>query len=115
MKKLLLQFLFILIVGFVAHQFLAFWAIAAVALVSGLLFKYANSASGFMVGFLAASLLWSGYAGYIDSQNLGILSSEIGEMFKVGGSNLIYLTGFLGGLLGGFGAMTGSLIRKIFQ
>ena len=115
MIKFILQTLLTVLLGFFAHQFFPFWAIAAVAAVVGLLFRYENSASGFGAGFLAALLLWGGYAAWLDIANKGVLSGKMGEVFQLGGSYLVFLTGILGGMLGGFGALTGALARKMFE
>lgn len=114
MKKFGLQALIILAVGFIAHQFFPFWVIAVVSGVVGLLFHYENSAASFAAGFAAATLLWSTYAGILNAINLSLLSSKMGELFHLNGTYLTYLTGLVGGLLGGLGAMTGSLCRKLF-
>ncbi len=47
--------------------------------------------------------------------NMELLSTKMGELF--GGfkpMQLLYATSLIGGLLGGFGGMTGSLFRQIF-
>lgn len=115
MKKFGLQALLILVLGFLAHQFLPFWTIAVVAGLAGLMFRHENSAASFAAGFAAASLLWSGYAAILNSANAGMLSGSLGELFQLNGSYLVYVTGLLGGLLGGLGAMTGTLARKLFE
>ena len=115
MKKLGLQTIIILVLGFIAHQFLPFWSIAVVAALVGLLFKYENSAASFAAGLVAATLLWSGYAGFLNSANANMLSGSLGELFSVNSTLLVYITGLIGGLLGGLGAMTGTLARKMFE
>jgi hypothetical protein len=115
MKKFGLQTLIILIGGFIAHQFLPFWATAAVAGLVGLLFRYENSSASFAAGLAAGTLLWSSYAGFLNSANLSALSGMMGELFKTNGAYLVYVTGLAGGLLGGLGAMTGTLARKMFE
>ncbi len=115
MKKFSLEILFILVAGFAALQFFPFWSIAIVGGLAGLLFRHENSAVSLAAGFVAASLLWGGYASYLDSANLHLLSEKMGEVFKVKGSYLAYLSGLAGGLPGGLGAMTGTLLRKVFE
>ncbi len=115
MKKFGLQTLIILVLGFVAQYFFPFWSIAIVAALVGFLFRYENSAVSFAAGTAAAALLWSGYAGLLNSANMAQLGGQIGSLFKIGQGYLIPVTGFIGGLLGGLGAQTGTLARKLFE
>lgn len=115
MKNFGLQTLFILAGGFIAHQFLPFWSIALVAGLAGLLFRYKNSAMSFAAGLAAATLLWSTYAFILNIGNGAMLSKSMGELFMLNGAWLVYLTGLTGGILGGLGAMTGTLARKAFE
>ena len=114
MIKAPLQFLLTILLGFIAQNYFPFWSMAAVAAIVALLFKYKNSAASFSVGFSAAFLLWCAYAYTLNLENLGLLATKLGELFNVTGSHLPYVTGMVGGLLGGFGALTGSLARKLF-
>ena len=114
MKNYSLGILFILVAGFVAQLFLPWWIIAAVAALAAIVFKL-PSAGAFAIGFAAAALLWSGYAGFLNHANAGALSGMVGKIFQnVEGNTLVYLTGLIGGLLGGLGAMTGSFGRALF-
>lgn len=115
MKKFGLQTLLILVVGAIAQYFFPFWSIAVVAGLVGLLFKYENSAASFAAGTAAVTLLWASYAGYLNSANLSVLSKQLGELFHTNPGYLVWITGLVGGLLGGLGAMTGTLLRKIFE
>lgn len=115
MKKFGLQTVLILAIGALAQFFLPFWSIAVVAALVGFAFRYENSAVSFAAGLAAVTLLWSGYAAYLNSANLGQLSGQIGQLFKIGQAYLVPLTGLLGGLLGGIGAQTGTLLRKLFE
>ena len=115
MIKATLQFLLTILLGFIAQNYFPFWSMAAVAAIIALFFKYKNSASGFAIGFSAAFLLWCAYAYTLNLENLGLLAAKLGTLFNVSGNYLPYATGLIGGLLGGFGAMTGSLARKMFS
>ena len=110
----LLQFVLILGLGFLAQLFLPFWGIALVAVLVSLFFRYRNSLVSFVVGFLAAGLLWGGKAALLDSGNQTVLSGQLGELFGLSGDYLVWATAWLGGLLGGLGAMTGTLAGKLF-
>ena len=112
--KTILQTILIAGLGYLAHQFFPFWAIAGVAFVVGLFFKYKNSLSSFAAGFFGAALLWGGMAYWLDSSNSGLLSGQLGELFSMPGSYLAWATAWLGGMVGGLAAMTGTLGRKGF-
>jgi len=65
-----------------------------------------------MIGFLGVALLWGIAAFQIDIANEGILSARMEEIF---GRNMLLLTILLGGLLGGMGALTGTLGQRLFK
>ena len=114
MKKYGLQTILILAFGFLAHQFFGFWAIVVVAGLIGFVFRHENSVVSFAAGMTGAALLWGGYAGFVNSANTNILCGKMGALFQMDGAYLTYLTGLVGGILGGMGALTGSLARKVF-
>ena len=65
-------------------------------------------------GFLGLQLLWAGLAWWVDMKNNGVLSEKIANVLPLGG-NTIYLimaTGFVGGLVAGLAAMSGSFLRS---
>lgn len=105
----------VLIVGFVAHLFLPWWIIV---IVTGLVAFYFSGSPvvSFWGGFAAGTLLWTCYAGYLNAANQGVLAEKIGQLFMgMSSFQLICISGLLGGLLGGFGALTGSLGKQLFQ
>ncbi len=113
--KFFFETLLILILGFLAHQILPWWVIAAVAAAVGAYYNLKAGAS-FLAGFIAAALLWGGYAGVLNFGNMGILSEKIGELFGgIGGAALVFITGLWGGIFGGLGALTGSMGRKLIE
>ncbi len=114
MLKGILQIILTIIAGYFVQLFLPFWSMAVAAGIIALFFIYKNSLSSFAAGFLAAFLLWCAYAVFLDSENSGILSGKLGELFSVSRDYLPYATGIIGGLIGGFGALTGALARKLF-
>jgi len=69
----------------------------------------------FLAGFIALFLLWCMLALITDNANEHLLSKKVAEILPLNGNYilLIILTGFVGGLLGGMSALTGSLLRKI--
>lgn len=69
--------------------------------------------AGFFSGFLGIFFLWGMLSTWIDIKNQSLLSHKIAELLKIGGSSilLILLTAFIGGLVGGFAALSGSSVR----
>ncbi|HMR43131.1 MAG TPA: hypothetical protein PKC40_04830 [Saprospiraceae bacterium] len=113
MKKYTFSVIFVLLCGFLLQLFLPWWIIAVVAAIASLIFKL-PAAGAFFAGFVAAALLWGGYAAYLDQMSGGAFADMIGKIFQgVEGATLIYLTAFVGGLAGGLGALTGSLGRNL--
>ncbi len=113
MKKFSIELVLTLGLGFAACYFLGWWAMPIAAAVSAFFAK--NSfGKAFSAGFLAASMLWGGYANFLDSANLSVLSGRVAEIFhQKNGSTLIWATSVLGGVLGGLGAMTGTALRDL--
>ena len=66
-------------------------------------------------GFIAVFVLWIILAAILDSANEHLLAKKVATILPLGGSHiaLIILTGFVGGLLAGMGALTGSFLRKV--
>ncbi len=106
-------FIAIVLLGFAAHQFLPWWAVCGAAVLASAVAGL-RPAPSFVTGFAAAAVLWGGMAAWLDSRGDGLLSDRIGELLGgAGAPALIALTALLGGLLGGFGALTGSLGRRL--
>lgn len=115
MKNLILGIVTIIILGGILHQILPWWSIVIAAGIVGLIFSE-NATVSFTYGFLGVVLLWGVTAFLLDSENAGLLSRKMGEIFGgIGSIGMVCATAFLGGLLGGFGAMTGTLGRKLFD
>ena len=61
--------------------------------------------------------LGTAYAGWQSSANGGIVSTSLSDIFNgaVSGTQLIFATGLIGGLVGGFATMAGTLFRDLFK
>ena len=115
MKNTLLGLITIILLGGVAHQFLPWWIIVVVAAIVGMIF-HKHAGASFLYGFVGVLLLWGLAAYRLDAGNESILSARMGEIFGgIGSMGMIGATALLGGILGGFGAMTGTLGRKLFE
>jgi hypothetical protein len=107
--KFFLQLISIVIVSYLAELVAPWYAIAFVALVFGfLLYSKAN----FLAGFLAIVILWSLKIWLTLSNTDTDLAARVAQIFPVQKEvYLILLTVFIGGLVGGFAALTGALLR----
>ena len=112
--RFLLPFLLTAALSFIAGIFLPWWSIAVAAFLVALLLPQYPGAS-FLSGFAGIFFLWAIIALWIDVKNESILSHKIAQLFPLGGSTslLILITAFIGGLVGGFAAMSGSSLRKV--
>lgn len=68
----------------------------------------------FLSGFIGLFLLWISLAFLKDIINSHILSTKVAEILPLGGSyiTVIFLTGFIGGLISGLASLTASYSRK---
>lgn len=101
------------LLSFAAGLYFPWWSIAIVALLVAVLI-HQKAGKAFLSGFLAIFLLWGILAYWIDIKNQHLLSQKIAAIFPLGGSPfaLIFVTSFVGALVGGFAAMTGSYLRS---
>lgn len=108
--RLTYQILFIIIFAFIFELFIPWWSIAIAAFFGGLLLK---SKYNFIAGFIAAALLWFITAFIIDMTAATALTEKVAQIFKLPNKAILYLIMMLlGGLVGGFGCMTGGVVRK---
>ena len=113
MSKSFFGILAILIFGSMAQSMLPWWSIVFVAGFAGALFEK-HGFKSFLMGFFGVLLLWGIYAFIINSGNEGILANRMGQLFEgLSGGTMILVSGIIGGLVGGLGAMTGTLGRKM--
>lgn len=100
------------LLGFIGGLFLPWWSIAIAAFIVALLVQQ-RSGIAFLSGWLGLFLLWGGLALWINIRNEGVLAAKIASVLPLGGSAvlLIIVTGFIGGLVAGFAALSGSYLR----
>ena len=112
--KLLLAILLIAAFGYLAGMYLPWFSIAIVCFVIAF-FIPLKPGYGFLAGFTGIFLLWTMIALWLDVSNNSILSHKVAQLFPLGGSSilLILVTAIVGALVGGFAAMSGSLMRSL--
>ena len=113
MRNVLFVTLFIFVFGCLCFAGLPWWGLAPVAALAVFLFPLTGGKS-FSTGFLAGSLLWLVAALLLNISNGGMLSAKVGQVFMgLKSWHLLFLTAIIGGLLAGFGALTGAYARQI--
>ena len=105
----------IFLIGAIVQSFLPWWTIAIAAAIPTIFIKNKPYLS-FIAGFVGIGLLWATYAWWLDGENASLLSSQIGEIFNgLSSEMLVFTTGFVGGLVGGFSAMTVGILRQLVK
>ena len=116
MKSFLLSVILTVALCAILQSFLPWWTIAVASFVVGYFIKQ-KTGLAFAAGFVGVFVLWVAYAFVLSSANDNLLAHKITELLKVltQGSlaGLYVLTGFIGGLVSGFAALSGSLAAKL--
>jgi hypothetical protein len=107
--KFFIQVASILIIGFILEVFFPWWTIAIAAFIGGVAF---NTRANFGAGFLAIVILWMVKALVIENAAAAPLADRVAAIFMLHKPLLFVVTAFIGGLVGGFAAMTGSALHK---
>jgi hypothetical protein len=111
--RFILTILLTAVLGYIAGIFLEWWSIAIVAFLVALLLPQSLGKS-FLSGFLGIFLFWGLFSFWISIENNGILAGKIAQLFSLGNAPmlLVLVTAFIGALVGGFAAISGSSLRK---
>ena len=108
--KLVAQTLAVALLAGILQYYFPWWTMAIAAFVVGFLFASSGWKS-FVAGLLGVGLLWFVVALYLDQQTQSILSEKVARLFPTKNVPLLMLlTSLLGGLVGGFASLTGSVL-----
>jgi hypothetical protein len=105
--KFTIQTILTIIICFALQYFLPWWTMAIGAFGVGY-FVNNKSYVSFFAGLVGAGLLWAGAAYYNDLTTHAILSNKIDHLLPLPS---LLMTTLIGGIVGGFGGMTGALLR----
>ena len=113
--KFTIKVILIAAIAFLMQQMFPWWVITPVALLVAIFIR-SSGFSDFMAGFLGIGLLWLAMAWWVDMETDSILTEKIAALLNVGKAYIIIIvTGFIGGIVGGFGALSGHFLRKILK
>lgn len=101
------------LLSFAVCLFLPWWSIAIAAFAVAALIPQ-GAAKSFLTGFTALFLLWGGLSFWISNNNEHLLAHKV-SMVLLKMDNpwvLIFATAFIGALVAGFAALSGSFLRK---
>jgi hypothetical protein len=112
--RFLLATLLTATLSFIAGLYMPWWSIAIVAFLVALLIKQ-KIGFAYLAAFTGIYFLWGGLALLIDIKNKSLLSHKIAQIFPLNGSSfyMIMVTAFVGALVAGFAAMSGSSLRPL--
>src|SRR3954462_5821152 len=108
-------FLIILILSFASGFFLPWWVVAIAAFLAAL-FAGKTARQAFISGFGAVFIVWIVLALFKSIPNDHILAKRIAQLFHLPGwGYLLLITGIIGGLVSGFAALSGLLLKRAFE
>lgn len=111
-----MNLIIIILVTAILQYFGPWWTVVVAPFLVLLWRPTASSFHAFLVGFAAIALLWFGYGLYQHSSTGGAMSNRIAQIFSLpNGIILLIVTTLVGGLVGGFAALSGCLVRKAAQ
>jgi len=111
--KFLTTIILTALLGYAATLYSAWWSFAITSLIVAVAI-HQKPAKAFAAGFIALALLHGIHAMIINSANDGILAQRVANVLPLGGSSfiLVLITAFIGGVISGFAALTGSFARS---
>jgi hypothetical protein len=116
-KSIIMKFFIALILtillSFAFCLFLPWWSIAIAAFVVAALIPQ-KPGKAFITGFTALFLLWGGVSFWISNHNEHVLAHKVSKLIlNVDNPVILFLaTAFIGALVAGFAALSGSYLRK---
>ena len=105
----------ILFLAFVSGYFLPWWAACVLAFVAALFFG-TTSGQTFWSGFAGLALAWIALALLKSFPNNHILATRVAHLFHLPNWLLLLaVTALVGGLAGGMSALSGMLVKRVFE
>lgn len=114
--KLVLAFLFNVLLCFIGGVFFVWWSIALISFVVHFLFNL-RSLPAFFSGFISLFLLWSALTFYISAYDDFYTSELLGRIFILQPLPWVFnfITGLIAGFLGAFSAVSAAHLRRLLR
>ncbi len=113
--KFIIQLILIALFTYFGQFFLPWWGLFFMAGIVGMMVPSKGFAT-FLAGFFAIGFLWFLQVSLIDSANDSILSTKVAAIFTLSSPiQLMLVTSLIGGICGGFGALTGTFLAGILK
>ncbi|MCK5103676.1 MAG: hypothetical protein KAR17_12720 [Cyclobacteriaceae bacterium] len=114
--KVLIKIVFIALLAYLFQITPApWWSVVVASLLMNFIIS-TKGLSSFVSGFLGIEILWLLLASIIDIHTDSILTERVAGIFSLPNSWLLVLiTSVIGGLAGGFGALTGYHLRNLIM
>lgn len=110
--KFLISIILTALLSCLLQMFLPWWSLVISAFAIGSLVSQSGLLS-FISGFIGSGIVWFIYA---EMMNEPILSEKIAELFHAGSPMTLILIGSLiAAFTGGFAALSGNALRKLFS
>ncbi len=108
--KFLLQLFGIVFLAHLFQIFLPWYSVGFAAFIMGYILK---SNANFVAGFLGVALLWLFKAWTMNSSSATDLVERVAHIFSLDNKIWLFLLmAVVGGLVGGFAALTGAILKK---
>lgn len=108
-------FIIILILSLIAGFITPWWAAAIIAFVTAL-YAAKSPSQAFWSGFLAVFIVWAVLILFKTVPNDHILASRVAVLFHLPHwTLLLIITALIGGLVGGMSALSGLMVKRVFE
>lgn len=113
--KVLLKIILTAVMAYSLQTMLPWWSVVIASFSISFIIS-TKGLSSFVGGFLGVGILWFIQAMVIDIQTDSILTDRVAGIFSLPNNFLLILiTSIIGGLVGGFGALTGMQLRNLIM
>lgn len=113
--KVLLKIILTAVMAYAMQTMLPWWSVVIASFSISFIIS-TKGTSSFVGGFLGIGILWFMLAAITDFQTDSSLIDRVAEIFSLPNNFLLILiTSIIGGLVGGFGALTGTHLRSLIM